>query len=190
MGQSPKHIMNTTVMEYLLLDDRSAHDAIVDNAINASHVLIYNKRRVEPKYKSLWDFSWSDITAIRNYISNGDILNPLCIVFQFKEEKLLTALFFNCISAFKWIVEELERIGKVEELKLKNEPSQKEIDAGIEELNKYKELITLDMLTNGDPTKEEFFLSKSYREIFMRVCMHTDKNKFQQKLIDNASRNI
>ena len=146
--------------------------------------------------------------GLRSNIINGIACKPL-IQFSFqivkfdvpnllKEQKYvdLAKLLFdgkigilnanNLLNFVLWVLDEVEYINKIESINLQTTPDADLINAGINQLDMFGYLNVVDMLTDGDMTKDEEILAKPYNNVLDKMIMNHMKgkvNKNYQKII-------
>lgn len=81
-----------------------------------------------------------------------------------------------------WIIDEVKSISELEMTYLQSSPDVKMIQAGIDKLNKFGILNTLDHLAGGDVLKYEKIKKLPYNVVFDKQYMEITKNEIEKKL--------
>jgi len=145
-------------------------------------------KKLKPKVNDLWDLKWIELIELRFDLENQDLKAVIQKLYTITEKELIQVEVLNYKSVLKWITEQLEDITETEKENLNYTASNDELDAGVEELQKYDYYVTLDSLTDGDSTKEDFYLNKPYSFIFRKLCLMNDKRIINEKLQEIVSR--
>lgn len=175
------------VKDFTLLDEE-LQEYIKVIIPKANPVLRIKRKQVSPRINDFWSLKWIELIEIRHDYENEDLLSIFKNLYGVTEKQLLKLDIFNYFSCIKWITDQLENIAESEKENLNYESSEEEKEAGSEEFEKYDYYVTLDGLTNGDSTKEEFYLNKSYEYIFRKLCLLNDKRMFNDKMQEIVSR--
>lgn len=88
----------------------------------------------------------------------------------------------EAMSFILWIIDELKSIRELEINFLRSEPDVKLIQAGINKLDQFGLLNTLDNLAKGDITKYDLIRSTPYNVIFDKQYMEVTKSEIEKKL--------
>ena len=194
MGKQSKSVDNIllnrpTIKDYISLEGIVKNDVdIVITVLKPNMILRIKTFKIKPKKVDLWDLSWSDLILLREMIKEKNISGVLELIYSVSQEKFLELDVFNCFAVYKWINEQLALITKEEIFYLNDEPTQKEKDAGIDDLNEFGYTVSLDVLANGNILEYDNYLRKPYHQIFRKFRLNKTKNEIQKKYIDNASR--
>ena len=142
-----------------------------------------------PKKSDLWYLPWSDIVELRVAVSEQNIYDVLRVVFGITEKQFLLLDLFNAFAAYKWIADEFQSIIEIEIQELASEPSEAEIDAGIEELQEFGYSVALDGLAKGDLLKYDDYLKLPYTKIFRKMCLDKKRYEINKNLQDAGRKN-
>lgn len=145
-------------------------------------------KKFQPKYNELWDLKWIDLIELRYDLESQDLQSVIKKIYDISDRELLQVSIINFKACLKWITNQLESIANTEVENLKYETSPEELEAGVEELQKYDYYVTLDGLTGGDATKEDYYLNKPYSFIFRKLCLMNDKRLINERIHDIISR--
>lgn len=88
----------------------------------------------------------------------------------------------EAISFYLWIVDELKSIRELESEYLRSDPDVKLMQAGINKLDKFGLLNTLDNLAKGDITKYDMIRNTPYNVVFDKQYMEVTKSEIEKKL--------
>lgn len=179
-----------SIKDYFLMQDKDKGyiDFIIKNALKPNSILRINKMELQPKKNDFWDLSWGDLIELRELVKEKNISKVIEILYQVKEFNFYKLEVFNCFSVYKWVVEQLNEISKIEAQELSSEPTIEEIEAGVEMLNEFGYTVSIDILANGNILEYDRILSKPYHVIFKKLCLNKTKNEIQKNYIDNVSR--
>ena len=86
----------------------------------------------------------------------------------------------ECLYFIFWVIDEIQAINKMEADNLSADPDVKLLAAGINEMNQFGDLNTIDSLASGDITKYEQIKSLPYHVIFdkqLKTKVETNINK-------------
>lgn len=89
--------------------------------------------------------------------------------------------FNECLYFLFWIIDELKYWNEMEVKHLSSEPDFDMIAAGLNELNIFGDLNTIDVLAGGDPLKWELIKDLPYQTIFDKQLKSIKEAKFQKK---------
>lgn len=175
------------VKDYELLSDEVK--IYVDNLVlKANPELRLKRKTIIPKWIDFFQMRWIDLIELRFDFENENLTGVFDKVYGISEKQIGNLDLINFVAAIKWITNQLEDIAETEKENLTYESSAEEKEAGSEEFEKYDYYVTLDGLTNGDSTKEDFYLNKSYEYIFRKLCLLNDKRMFNDKMQEIVSR--
>lgn len=89
--------------------------------------------------------------------------------------------FNECLSFVFWIIDDLKHWVEMEHKHLNSEPDFDMLAAGINELNIFGDLNTIDMLAGGDILKWEEVKKLSYQKVFDKQLKCIKEAKFQKE---------
>lgn len=81
-----------------------------------------------------------------------------------------------------WIIDELKSINELESQFLRSDPDVKMLQAGINKLDKFGILNTLDNLAKGDILKYDLIRKLPYRTVFDKQYMEVTKSDIEKRL--------
>lgn len=173
-----------SMLKYVELDKKSRAfvDSIIKNGLKSNMVLRVGKKEVNPIKESFWSLKWRDLIHIRNLCESGDLYNVFEFVYNVNEKKFNSLDVFNCFACYKWINSQLKSISDLEKQELSHSFSQKELDAGVKELERFGHYPGLNTLTGGDITKEDEVLDMPYSKVFMKMCYNKVSHDIQMNL--------
>lgn len=183
-----------SLKEYIELqgDKKDFVDHIIKNNLNANPILRLRKenkiKEKQPKESSLWAFSWNDIVLLRVYMQENNMIEILKIVYDISEKALLKADVFNVFSCYNWIIQELQHIGQSEKDELYNELTPAQKNAGVEKLQRFDYVVTLDHLAGGDLLKYDAILELPYSSIFRKLALDQTKHEIQEHYMKNQTK--
>lgn len=139
-------------------------------------------------FESLIYLKWGLLKeTLPDLLNKGDIENLLFLICKdrginvFKND--INLLQPDKILSFVlWIIDELKTITALESEYLRSDPDVKLMQAGINELDKFGLLNTLDNLAKGDILKYDEIRNLPYNVVFDKQYMEVVKNKIEKKL--------
>jgi len=133
-------------------------------------------------------FSYGFIKEIvPNLIKNGNFEKLICSAFNDRglayQEKEISFIDHNKLLQFVlWIKDEIESINELEKTYLVSDPDIDMISAGINELNQFGILNTIDQLAGGDILKWNEVKKLKYSDVFDKLYKSTIESRVQKKL--------
>lgn len=88
----------------------------------------------------------------------------------------------SAIAFILWLIDEMKSINELESQYLRSEPDIKMMQAGIQKLDKFGNLNTLDNLAKGDILKYDSIRKTPYNVIFDKQYMEVTKSDIEKKL--------
>ena len=88
----------------------------------------------------------------------------------------------NAIAFILWLIDEMKSINELESQYLRSEPDIKMLQSGINKLDQFGLLNTLDNLAKGDVLKYDAIRQMSYNVIFDKQYMEVTKSEIEKKL--------
>lgn len=88
----------------------------------------------------------------------------------------------DVVSFILWIIDEMKSINELESQYLRSEPDIKMLQAGIQKLDQFGLLNTLDNLAKGDILKYDEIRNAPYNVIFDKQYMEVTKSDIEKKL--------
>jgi hypothetical protein len=143
---------------------------------------------IKPKQTNFWVLSWSDIIELKDAISESNILAAFKIIYAINEKQFKRIELFNGLAVYKFIIESVKEIIKIENQELAHELSIEEKDAGAEKMQEFGYSATLDGLTNGDLRLYDEYLNMPYSKIFRKMCLDKTRYDINKQFQENASR--
>ena len=161
--------------------DSEQIEFLLNNSIRKSSLLGY-------EFESLCFGSWKFLKETApSLIKLGNFEKLIVEVFKDRKINIFVSDINNsnyneCLYFIFWIIDDLKHWTKTENEYLSAEPDPKLLVAGINDLNQFGELNTVDSLANGDVTKYEEIKQLPYHVIF-------DK-QFKSKIEGNINRKL
>lgn len=149
---------------------------------------LFGEKVFKPKVNELWELKWIELIELKFDLEDQDLKAAIQKLYTISDKELLQVEVLNFKSCIAWITNQLEDIAETESENLSYTPSNDELDAGVDELQKYDYYVTLDSLTEGDSTKEDYYLNKPYSYIFRKLCLINDKRLINEKMQEIVSR--
>jgi len=88
----------------------------------------------------------------------------------------------EAMSFILWIIDELKTIRELESMYLRSDPDVKLLQAGINKLDQFGLLNTLDNLAKGDILKYDLIRNTPYNVIFDKQYLEVTKSEIEKKL--------
>lgn len=88
----------------------------------------------------------------------------------------------DAVSFILWLIDEMKSINELESQYLRSDPDIKMMQAGIQKLDKFGNLNTLDNLAKGDILKYDLIRNTPYNVIFDKQYMEVTKSEIEKKL--------
>jgi len=179
-----RNLLNTKIKNFAKLEKSKQDDVlyITENFLKPNKELRVASTTLFPKVDDLWALKFSDMINLKDLVENKEFENVIKLMYEVDDHDIKGLSLFNALSTYKYIVQELKEIVKAEEIKLSNEPTQKEINAGIDDFQEFGQYNTLRMLTGGDKTKEKHWLELPYSEVFLELCYLVAQSNYQKRL--------
>ena len=179
-----------TVEDYgrLSESDKELADKFIKDGLKPNKVLRIKGRSMNPRQEDFWALSWDEIIQLRVAIAEKDMLSALKLMYRIGEKDFLRLDLFNCFAAYKWISGNMQEISDIEAQELGGEPTEEEKQAGVEKLQPFDYVVSLDVLAKKDILKYDRILAKPYSIIFRKLCLNKTIAEIQQNMIENANR--
>ena len=184
-----------TLKKYLELkeSERRAVDLFIGSVKPVVNIAIkgrFSWRGIAPKTSDLWKLNYGDMLELKELATTPATFETIEKIIKLiygleTVENVSVVHLFNCTS---WIFEQLTEIVEIENNELKNSVDQKLIDAGIEELNRFGYMPTVDKLAGGDISEYSKVLSWPYDKVFMKLCYENTLSNINKKLNENVGR--
>jgi hypothetical protein len=177
-----------TVEEYILTEDKSLIDVILQNIRPKQSIALKYKDlyyKIQPRKKDLFEIEYKWIIKIKQNLSQAN-LNAVKEILSGMFPINTDQQFYNCsvfdvFAAYAWIVEEIENIYDVEKEKLHKKPTQKQIAAGIEEFDQLDDVPSIDGLANGDVSRWDEVLELPYGVVLRKTLLNKIQNDYNER---------
>jgi len=168
------------------MKDFEANNIFIDY-IKSNSVLRIGRRKIHPRQSDFFKFSWEEIMKIRQQLKSNDFIEVLKLCYGITDKHLRKTNVYNVLAVQKFIIGEITRLTEIENKELaKNNLSQDEEFSGVNRLQKFEHIVSLDVLANGDVLKYEKLLKLPYMLIFKQLCLIKTKNEIEKKYLENA----
>lgn len=177
-------ILNTKVKNFNTLSkpERDHVLYITENFLKSNPIIRIGKTEFIPYTDDFWTITLNEMITLKTFIENQDFIEVLKMVYELDVDDINKLNVFNCFSAYKFVVDEIKAIQKIEEERLGSKPNAKAVAAGIENFSEYGHYNTIRRLTKGDKTKESYYLNLPFNEIFIELCYQSTEYNYQKKL--------
>ncbi len=177
-----------TIGEYLMMEDRSEIDIILQN-INPKKVISIKYKgkyyQSMPRVSDLFQIEWKWIIKIKQGMSQSNLNSVreiLSGVFPIRtEQQFYNASVFDVFAAYAWIIQEVDTIYQVEKEKLHKKPTQKQVAAGIEEFDQLDDVPSIDGLANGDTARWDEVLELPYGKVLRKMLLNKIQNDYNER---------
>lgn len=146
------------------------------------------KRFEAPKIMTM---SFGDVIEIKKLLQDmtlKDQLEVVSKVYGIQVETLATIHVTTFFSMFNYVVKEVKQIMKNEEMYLKGDIEADMMQAGVDKLNQFGILATVDTLAGNDVLKWEEVLEQRYSRVFTKMFMNKVRNDIEKKYIEIKKR--
>ncbi len=193
MGEikSMRKLRNITLLEYSQIKNKGEYDLLVKSIKPSNTISLKVGSKfivIHPKFNNVWDCSYGDIIELKEAFADGDEEASKAIYKIFYGIRDYSNVSVLSVNNIKWVAEQFEELLKVEKEELSYSPTQKEKNAGIDELNKFGFYPSIDTLTGGDMSKESEFLQMPYSRVFQKLCYNKTINTIHSKLYEYDSK--
>lgn len=174
-------LKNITFNDYLKLEDRSEYDF----AIN------YSEKFLEPKdifnVGSFTQLEFGLVKDLQQDISQGitwdKMLEYMCLLTGKKELSFYKLSLLDIMRFRNYIVNEIRQIVEIENQVLNYEPSEDEIQAGIEKLSVFGVYSQLRSIATSFNQTVEWARKLKYEDAFVELCYQKMSSDFERDLI-------
>lgn len=173
--------MELSINQKLLKITEEDFNFLIKNGKRSSILLNFD-------FETIIYFSWGLIKEkLPELLTKGDLEQ---LFFLMLKERGINVFLIDvqrlelkeAISFYLWIVDELKSIRELESEYLRSDPDIKLMQAGINKLDKFGLLNTLDNLAKGDITKYDMIRSTPYNVIFDKQFLEITKADIEKKL--------
>jgi len=179
---------------FLTSEAKMLVDYTIKENLKCNNVLrvrgLFRTKKLLPKKSTLWSITWNDRIELGLAVGENDIFAMLKIIYGISEKQFKRLELFNAFSAYKFIIEELKEMVRIEAQELEHEYTEEEKEAGVEELQQFSYYNTLDTLTNGNILIQNEWLMLPYSKIFRKMCLDKVRFDINLKMRENANRKI
>lgn len=163
-----------TVKEYYGLNKlkRSLYDVLMKTVKRSKNIRVKISDMfipIQPKHYDLWDFTYSDILELKEAMTlkDGELIKE-CVRIVYGVQKVQDINILD-LQNVNWIYEEFKELVEVETNELKQEYSEKEKAAGVEELERFGHFPSVDNLAKGDLLEHDKILQLPYHKVFVKL---------------------
>ena len=126
---------------------------------------------------------YSMIVKLKKYYSNltpEAMVAMVKMVFGIKNEVQMQFKIVEYFPAVNFIVNGLDKIIELEVKRLTSQPKEELIMAGVEKMQVYGDLNTIDQLAGGDMLKWNEIEKMPWQYVFTKLCMEKDRADIQE----------
>lgn len=178
-----------TVAEYLLTEDKSLVDVVLQNLSPKKMISLNYKGQyftIKPKVNDLFFLQWKWIIKIKKSLTESNlkaVKELIQAVFPIStDEQFYNCSIFDVFAAYTWVVEEVEKIYQAEKMKLYKKPTQKQIAAGIEDFDQLDDVPVVDSIAGGDIRKWNEVLELPYGQVLRKMLLNKIQNEYNERL--------
>lgn len=178
------------VRDYELFDKdkKESIDHILANYIKSNPIIRITWKEVKPKQTDFWELTFDEIIRLKEAFQNNEFESAIKICYDITDHQISTAKLFSIFSAYKWIQEELTKILEVEKREFGREYTIEEINAGVKDFDRFGFSIIIDKVSELFKKDEDEVLEYPYHKVFHKLALDNQKNKYINKLQENANR--
>lgn len=125
-------------------------------------------------------------TTLPELLKSNKLEQIVIDIFADREEKIKEYTLNDLIYFILWIRDELELIEQLETKYLSSPPDNKMISAGINELDQFGIINTIDILAGGDILKWRKVENLRYNVIFDKLYKNAIETRIQKNLVKNG----
>nr|DAW53080.1 MAG TPA: hypothetical protein [Caudoviricetes sp.] len=180
-----------TLLQYLLMPaERQRETTLLLEVVKPLPFFYRGFWRWKKKHgvERLTELKWGEVRAVIDLLSSGEltqVVEAFRLVYKIKHPARMNVYrFYACI---KHLTNEVQRVLEQEQRALQGEPSHYETQlqqAGVEQLQPFKDLAIIDTLAQGDILRYEQVEALPYEVVFYTLYYRTVKqnidNRFQQ----------
>lgn len=113
-----------------------------------------------------------------------NVIDIVSICFQIPTEEIEPVGIKDFYPALNFVVEQHKKLIERENRILHHEPEVEELEAGIESLQKFGRMATVDTLAGGDLLKHNLIIEMPYSRVFTKLYMESEKAKYHKRLFE------
>lgn len=180
-----------TLLQYLLMPaERQRGTTLLLEVVKPLPFFYQGFWRWKKKHgvERLTDLTWGEVRAVIDLLSSGElpqVIEAFRLVYKIKHPARMNVYrFYACI---KHLTNEVQRVLEREQRALQGDPSPYEAQlqqAGVEQLQPFKDLAIIDTLAQGDILRYEQVETLPYEVVFYTLYYRTVRqnidNRFQQ----------
>lgn len=174
-------IEDITVQQYIDLEDKHLYDFAI------KYAFIFTDSINEFQIGDIFDFEFGLIKDTQyEILDEMSVMTKFDIVGKFTNKDISKLSLMKVIRQFNYISEQIELIVDVERQMLSHEPSDYEIQAGIDDFADLGVYLQIQQLTNSDVTKIEDVRKVKYNDCFLELLTRKrsyDFNKRKDEII-------
>lgn len=110
------------------------------------------------------------------------LMDAVTLVFKLAGDEQKQLKLTEYFPALNFIINGVEQIVKMEANRLSSTPKDELLACGIERMNAYGDLVTIDTLAGGDILKWSQVEAMPWRYIFTKLCMEKDRAEIQDNV--------
>lgn len=183
-----------TLAAYSLLsgERKELIDYTIENSLKANPILRvrgkFRTRHIKPQQENLWMLKWNDMILLRKYIQEKDLLSFLKLMYGINDKEFNRLDVYNAFATWKWLTSEMFKIYEIEVQELEEDIPDELKDAGLEQLQRFEHVTSLDKMAGGDLTRYDEFLNITYAKVFRKMVMDKVLREINEKYKENVSR--
>ena len=177
-----KKLDKITLNKYLHLQDEEKEvvDFIIQEGIKENENLVMKGSVFKPF--DMWNISYNNMIFIKENLQGENFLDCIKLMYGIGDYHLEKATVFNIFSVYQYLINKLQEIIQIENDQIDNEKDPDEENAGIGMFEKYGFYNEIRSLTDGDKTKEDYYLNLPYIDVFLELTYKSNLIKFSNKL--------
>ena len=164
-------LRNITLAEYIVLEDTTEYDFAIKYAAEAQAKDVFG----------FGDMTLQTFGTVKDYQYLFSKSNSLTkFVNKYGAKKLRGVSVFKFFAFFRYMVEQAERINKIESNLLSHTPSDNEMAAGLDRFNKFSSILQIDSLANGNLLDYERVRGLQYNDCLTKLALDKERNEYQK----------
>lgn len=178
-----------TLADYLLTEDKSLIDVILQN-VEPKKIISLNYQgkdyKLKPRVNDLFFLEWKWIMKIKQSLAESKLSSVkeiLQAIYPIQtDEQFYNCSVFDVFAAYAWVIDEIQNIYDAEKLKLYKKPTQKQINAGIEDFDQLEDVPVIDSIANGDIRMWNEVLELPYGQVLRKMLLTKIQNEYNERL--------
>ena len=174
-------LKNITLAEYIALTEEEKENyefaLLYATECEARDVLEYGDMTKKP---------FGDVKDYQYLFNKENSVKSFIDKYGYEYLNLLSV--FDFFAFYRYIYSEVERINNIENILLSYEPTNEEIEAGMDGMAKFSAIIQIDALAGGDVLKYESIRKLTYEDGLTKLALDKERNEYQKRYMKIITR--